>query len=48
MCANHDPTISSNNVLEEAKWQAILIRNRNTDVFHLKKFCLNLPPTTII
>ncbi|KAF5594009.1 uncharacterized protein FSUBG_9582 [Fusarium subglutinans] len=33
---------------EEAIWQAIRARNPKADVFHLKKSCRNLPPTTIV
>ncbi|KAF5647005.1 uncharacterized protein FTJAE_1836 [Fusarium tjaetaba] len=33
---------------EEAQWQAIRARNPPASVFHLKKSCPNLPPTTIV
>ncbi|KAJ4124777.1 hypothetical protein NW765_014305 [Fusarium oxysporum] len=33
---------------EEAKWRNIRAKNSNTGVFHLKKLCPNLPPTTIV
>ncbi|KAG5764748.1 hypothetical protein H9Q72_007164 [Fusarium xylarioides] len=33
---------------EEAQWQAIRARNPKASVFHLKKSCPNLPPTTIV
>ncbi|KAG7417481.1 hypothetical protein Forpe1208_v005351 [Fusarium oxysporum f. sp. rapae] len=40
--------VASSWTAEEAKWRNIRSKNSNTDVFHLKKFCPNLPATTIV